>query len=92
MQLAHGCLLSHLTLRFRQVVHDRGFKGGAVLPFVDGVDVVCSWELFSLVVGDVPSVSDKLDGRVVLFIRGVGEVVEVVECGVVVMLVGGLSP
>lgn len=36
LQLEHGCLLSHRTLRFLQVVQDLGFTGGAGGPLGGG--------------------------------------------------------
>ena len=40
LQFEHGCLLSHLTLRRLQVVHDRGFSGAAEEAGFDGGDGV----------------------------------------------------
>ncbi len=54
LQLAHGCFLSHRTLRFRQVVHDRGFKEVPGLPF-EGVDAI-----LSPLAGEVPFGADML--------------------------------
>jgi hypothetical protein len=46
--------LSHRTLRFRQVVHDRGFKEVPGLPF-EGVDAI-----LSPLAGEVPFGADML--------------------------------
>lgn len=55
LQFEHGCLLSHRTLRFLQVVQDLGFDGVAEEPFTEGgvslggVDLFgAEWLLLSL--------------------------------------------